>query len=771
MATNPMHVMQNSFSGGEVSPIMDARQDLAKYASSLKTMKNFYALAHGAAVNRAGTKFIAESKKSAKKSRLIPFQRSSTKTYMLEFGDLYIRFYANGSQIKVMGTPYEVVSPYLDTELPMIKFAQSADVLYLVHPNHTPMVLSCFADDNWTLTTFNYHDGPFANVNLVDTTKITPSATTGTVTLTSTASIFNSLEIGSLMKIEQDIEDQSISASLSSATTTGSVRGQGTWNLITHGIWKGTLYVQKSEDNGTTWTKLRTYSSVDDYNPIASGTENESIILIRAFMGVYTSGTCNVTLSFDPYTSKGIAKITAVTSGTSATATVLKELGSTSATNLFYRGAWSGLNGFPCAVVFFQNRLWFGGTANQPQTLWGSQSGDYTNFGISYPMVDSDSITTPLVAEQVNIIQNLKSLDKIIAFTTGGNWKIGSGGDAAITPSSQSAVQQGYYGASNLTPLTVGNKMVYSEAKGSSIRDIGYDYNSDSYTGNELTILAEHLFKGRKVIDWAYAQEPNGIIWCVCDDGTLLGFTYLKEQDVWGWSKHVTDGKFEGVGSIAGVDRDEVWFIVNRTIDGVAKRYVEQLAKREPTTYYSVDDDGETYSYIKSEESYFVDCGITYSGVATNTITGLSHLEGKTVSILADGNVHKQLVVNGGIITLDFMATLVHIGLPYTSDIQTLNVDFPLKDGTLQTRNKRIMQATLRMEDSRNAFIGIDFKKMYELKVREKENWDEPVRVFSGDKDITINAPSNREGRVCIRMSDPLPITLLALITHVTVDG
>jgi hypothetical protein len=772
MATNPMYFMQNSFSGGELSPVMDARQDLAKYASGLKKMKNFYPLAHGAAVNRPGTKFIAETKYSNKKSRLIPFQFSSSQTYNIEFGDLYCRFYKNGEQIKISGSPYEVVTPYLEADIANIKFAQSADVLYLTHPNYAPRLLSRYADANWTLTEFSSHNGPFSTLNLIDTLKITPSATTGNITVATNASVFNSLEVGSLMKIEHDVESNSLTATLSSALPSGSIRGLGTWDLIVHGTWTGTLCVEKSEDNGTTWTKMRTYNSADDYDPIASGTETEKLILLRVNMISYTSGSCRFTLSWQPFTSHGIVKLTAVTSSTSANATVLTELGSTNATNLFYHGAWSEYAGYPCSVVFFQNRLVFGGTKKQPQTLWWSQSGDYTNFGISSPIVDSDSITTPLVAEQVNAIQNLKSLDKIIGFTSGGNWKIGgSGNNDAVTPTSQSAVQQGYYGSSNLTPLSIGNRIIYSEAKGSSVRDIGYDYTSDSYTGNELTILAEHLFRNRSITEWAYAQEPNGIIWCVCDDGSCLGFTYLKEQDVWGWSIHETDGLFESVSSISGNDIDEVSFIVNRTINGSTKRYVEQLAPRDPKVYYATDSDGEQYSYIKSEESYFVDCGISYSGAATSVITGLNHLEGKTVSILANGNVHPQIVVTGGSVSLDFPVTVCHVGLPYVSDIQTLNVDFALQNGTLQTRFKRITECTLRMENSRNAFVGISFKKLFELKVRKNENWDEPVRVFSGDISVNLASASNRQGSVCLRMKDPLPITLLALVSLVTVDG
>lgn len=846
--------MQNSFTGGEFSPVMDARQDLQKYGSGLKKMLNFYSLPHGAAVNRPGTYFIAETKDSAKKSRLKSFQFSTEQAYNIEFGNLYCRFYRNGGQVTVSGSPYEITTPYLEEDLELLNFTQSADVLYIVHPKYPPKVLSRLSDTNWTLTDFVYHDGPFMPVNLVETTTITPSDITGNISLVASSAVFDPLQVGSLFKLEHDVESQaatntltttsagyssiiyrepsqsltvvlsetwvgtiilqksiqniygnygswsteatytangtyvipistsrikyrlknagitsgsctatlttssrSITTSFTIGTSSEVIKGKGSWSLITHGTWTATIVLQKSEDQGATWKTLRTYTSANDYNAIASGTEDD-ICLLRLFSEDFTSGTLRVDLSFNPFTIQGIAKITAVTDSTHATATVLKELGSTEATDVWYEGSWSNYRGYPSAVVFFQNRLVFGGTKSQPQTLWSSKTGDYINFGISSPLVDDDSITTPLVSEQVNAIRSLKSLDNIIGFTAGGCWKIGSGGDSAsFTPTSQQAKQQGYYGASSLNPLTIGNRILYSQDKGSAIRDVGYDFQSDSYTGTDLTLLAEHLFRSRSIKEWAYQQEPNGIVWSVCDDGALLGFTYLREQDVWGWHQHETDGTFESVSVINGTDRDEVWFITNRSIGGVTKRYVEQLS------YRNYSDD--------SKEQYFVDCGLSYNGAATDTFSGLSHLEGKTVSILADGNVMPRKVVTGGSITIENPASIVHVGLPYTCDLQTLNAEFQGRDGTLQTRYKNITKATLRLENSKGVFVGETFEKMYEIKMRKNENYDQPIAMFTGDKEMALPSGSTKGGNICVRVTDPLPVTILAIVLEVTADG
>lgn len=754
--SEPIYIMQNSFTGGEFSPVMDARQDLQKYATGVKTMKNFYVLPHGAAVNRQGTYFIAATKDHGKRSRLIPFQYSQEQAYAIEFGHLYCRFYRDGGQVISGGAPYEIASPYASTDLAMLKFTQSADVMYLVHPKYKPKVLSRLADTNWTITDFNYKEGPFAPVNLSNTT-ITPSAVTGDITLTASYGIFDSLQVGSLWKIEHDVEAQTISASLDAVEATASIKGMGQWNLTTHGTWTGKIYLEKSEDGGTTWKKLRTYSAKDEYNVTASGNEDELVLLrVRAFS--WTSGAVNIDLQFEPYTAIGIARITAVTDSTHASATVVKELGSTAATDTWYEGAWSEYRGWPAANVFYQNRLVFGNTAREPQTLWTSKTGDYTNFGVSSPVVDDDAITTPLVSERVNSIRSLKAMSEILGLTAGGHWKIGPGGDSsALTPTSVAAVQQGYYGASALDPLIIGNRILYTQEKGSTVRDIGYDFQSDSYMGNDLTLFAEHLFRGRKIVEWAYQHEPNGIVWCVCDDGALLGFTYLREQDVWGWHRHETDGVFESVCTIPGDDRDEVWFIVNRTVNGQTRRYVEQMAARMETT--------------DPADQYFVDCGLSYVGNPVKTFSGLDHLNGKTVAILADGNVQPKQTVMNGTVTINNAASKVHIGLGYTCDLETLNVDFPTKSGTIQTRYKRITKATLRVENTRGAFIGPSFDKLYELKMRSNEPWGAPIAPFTGDKDMQFNTGSDREGHVCIRMADPLPITILAIVAEVTMDG
>ncbi len=762
--------IQNSFSGGEFSTIMDARQDLQKYGTGLAVMKNFYIKPQGAAVNRPGTYFIAEVKDSSKPVKLLPFVFSESISYSLEFGDHYVRFYRNGGQIvNSDGTPYEISTPYSADEVFALKTTQSADVLYIAHPNHKPMTLSRTSDTSWTIAEFSFKLGPFAPMDTSDTT-ITPSGTTGNITLTASAGIFTADHIGSLIQLESFVPAQATYASMTASGSTGTVWGQGTWLLTTHGTWAGRIYVEKTTD-GSTYTALRNFSANSEYNVDTSGTENDGIVGIRVRLE-FTSGTCNIDLQFEPFTNYGIAKITGYTDSMHVSASVQQNMMVTIATTYWYWGAWNDVRGYPAAVVFFQNRLVFGYTKTEPQTTWSSQTGDYKNYGVSYVSADSDAITTSLVSEKVNAIRSLKALSKILAFTAGGYWVIGSGGDSdAFTPSNEMASAEGMFGAADINPLIIGNRILFVGSKGNVVRDAGYDIQSEAYIADDITLYSTHLFDSRSIKDWAYAQDPDSIVWAIRDDGVLLSMTYIKEQQVCAWARHTTDGLFESVCVIPGSDKDYVYVVVNRTINGVTKRYVEMFADRTTDATEATNARGETYAKYDPADQFFVDCGLSYNGTAKTEFSGLSYLEGKTVSILADGNVQPQQTVVNGKITLTHSASKIAVGLPYTCDIETLNADFQAQIGTIQGMKKTIKKIILRVDNSRGLLVGGDFNNMYELKMRSTENYGNAIALYTGDLSFNIPTGSNIYGRVCIRVKDPLPCNLLAVISEVALDG
>jgi hypothetical protein len=492
---------------------------------------------------------------------------------------------------------------------------------------------------------------------------------------------------------------------------------------------------------------------------------------------------------------------------------------------------------YPATVNYYQQRLVFGQTNNDPQKVYMSQTGNYHNFNISEPLRDDDAVTFTIAASQVNEIRHLVPLSDLIILTSGGEWLM-TANDGVITPSSIQIKPQGYRGTADAPPLVIGNTIIHIQSKGSIIRDLAFALESDSYTGNDLTVLSNHLFAGKTVKEWAYAQAPHSIVWVVLSDGTLAALTYLREHEVWGWSRHDTDGTFESVCTIAEGEEDATYFVVNRTIGGATKRYVERLNTRvftEVADAFFVDsglsydgthtaatttmtlsggsswahteiltltagaatfaatDVGNTFTLTIGTETLVCtvqaytsttvvtvkagrDVPVAFRGVATTSwtkgvdeISGLGHLEGKTVSILADGNVEAQQTVASGAITISNPATKIHIGLPIQADLQTLNLE--LGQPTSQGKLKSISSVTLRVEESRGGKIGYDADNLTEFKQRAYEPYGSATSLKTGDIRVTIPSTWSIEGSLFYRQDDPLPMTLLAVIPEVSVGG
>ena len=667
-----------NFTGGELSPRLDGRNDLAKYNSGCKTLENMIVYPHGSASRRSGTQFVAEVKDSTKKTRLISFEFSTVQTYILEFGDQYIRFYKDNGQILSGGSPYEISSPYLEAELFDIKFAQSADTMYICHPNHAPKKLTRSGHTNWTLVDDVIINGPFMDHN-VETTTANPShksvGQTTTVTFSSTTGInanqgFLSTDVGRLVHIQD-----------------------------------------------------------------------------------------------------GHFKITSVTSTTVVVGIVIVDLGiSSSTTTDFALGAFSDTTGYPSCVTFFEQRLVFAATTAQPQTIFFSRSADYENFDDKYhqTVADDDAIVYTIASNQVNAIRFLTATRTLIIGTAGGEFAADGGGTGeAITPTNILINKQSNHGAANVDGISLGNATLFLQRAKRKIRELAYNFDVDGYVAPDLTILAEHITESG-ITQMAYQEEPNSIVWCVRTDGQLLGFTYQREQQVTAWHRHIFGGSFgsgnavcESVEVLPTDDSEyQVWVIIKRTINGVTKRYVEYLHK------FDFDETDDTsFNYLDSQ--------LAYNGSATTTISGLDHLEGETVSVLADGSTHPDKVVSSGGITLDRSSTKVKVGLPYVSLLQTMRIDAGANNGTSQSKTKRIYEITARLYESIGIEIGPDLSNMERIPFRSSANaMDSGINVFTGDKEIEFRGNYETDGFIFVRQNQPLPLTVLSLYPRlITNDG
>jgi len=673
-------VQLTNFTGGELSPRLDGRNDLQKYPTGCKTLENMIVYPHGSAARRSGTQFVAEVKDSTKKTRLIAFEFSTVQTYILEFGNQYIRFYKDNGQILSGGSAYEISSPYLEAELFDIKFAQSADVMYICHPNHPVKKLARTGHTNWTLIDDVISNGPFMDHN-IETTTLNPShksvGQTTTVTASSTTGInsnqgFLSTDVGRLIHIQD-----------------------------------------------------------------------------------------------------GHLKITSVTSTTVVVGTVIVDLGiSSSTTTDFALGAFSDTTGYPSCVTFFEQRLVFAATLSQPQTIFFSKSGDYENFDDNYhgTVADDDAIIYTIASNQVNAIRFMTATRTLIIGTAGGEFAVTGGATSsgvAITPTNIVINKQSNHGAANVDGISVGNATLFLQRAKRKIRELAYNFDVDGYVAPDLTILSEHITESG-ITQMAYQEEPNSIVWCVRTDGELLGLTYQREQQVIAWHRHIFGGAFssgnavcESVEVLPTDDSEyQIWVIVKRTINGVTKRYIEYL--------HNLDfDETDDTSFN------FLDSQLEYDGSPATTISGLDHLEGETVSVLADGATHPDKTVSSGSITLDRSASKVKVGLSYTSLLQTMRIDAGSQNGTSQSKTKRIYEITARLYESIGVEIGPDLNNMERIPFRSSANaMDSGINVFTGDKEIEFRGNYETDGFIFVRQTQPLPLTILSLYPKLqTNDG
>lgn len=801
-----IHTIKPTFAGGELAPSMYSRVDLAKYATGAKTLKNIIVHPHGGASNLPGTYHVSTGRDSGIYLRLHEFIFSTTQAYVIEFGNYYIRFYTQEGQIikssasgwitthaysvgdyvtqsgaiyyceiaHTSGTfatdlaagkwtaqnAYQIPSPYPTSVLSSLNFTQSNDVLFIFCGSYQTRQLNRFGDANWTLTLYDFQYGPFQIANSNTSLTMTPSGVTGSITLTASSSYFDSAMVGGLFQLNHQVPEQSTTAALASVTASSSISCGGTWRVITHGTWTGTIVIQKSSDNGSTWTNLRTFSSSNDFNANTYGEEdmsdNAPAFLVRVSMTAYTSGTCNITLTSDQYRNVGVVKLTAYTSATQVTATVTKTLGLASATSDWSEGSWSNYRGWPSTGEFCQDRLVTGNTKTQPQTTWMTKTSNYYDYSVNDPLVDSDSISVNLPTRQLNGINSFVSLTSLLALTSSSEWAIGAP-DTVLSPSTISQKPNGYTGSNGIKPVVIKNRAVFVQAMGGLLQDLGYDLYSNSFVGADLSILANHLFAGYTIVDMAYQQYPDSIVWCVRSDGELLSMTYLREQEVLAWTHNNINGKVESICVIPYNGYNQLWLSVNR--DGV--RYIEYMVQR--------------LKSFDPEDQHFVFSGIVYSGSPTTTVSGLDHLEGKEVAVLADGNVVANylnpITVTSGQITLPFSASKVIVGLPYYSDIETLNIEEKLPDGTMQGRKVRVGKLVLRVVNSRGGYIGPDANRLKELRDNDRTVYDDALTLKTGDLKQTLGGGYTDGGRVYIRQYDPLPLTVSAIIPVVTPAG
>ena len=417
-------------------------------------------------------------------------------------------------------------------------------------------------------------------------------------------------------------------------------------------------------------------------------------------------------------------------------------------------------NDYPGVVGMFEQRLVFASSRNRPQTIWLSRSGDYDNFSASNPIKADDSIEKTIASSEVSTAKWMVALRSLMLGTSSIEWEISST-EGAFTAKTMKVAPQSYRGSSSLPALVIGNNILHVGRNGSEVRDLKYDFGSDSYGGSDRTILANHLFQGHELISWAYQASPDSIIWAVRDDGILLGLTFQAEHEVFAWHKHTTQGKFKSVCCIPQQQNDDVYVVVER--DG--KHFLEVMAI--PFLLQTVRYQRRPDNPL--DAAFYLDSGLEYVGEPTKNLSGLEHLEGKEVSILADGAVMAPRIVQDGKIELDTEARHAVVGLSYNAKLETMPVEIIAQDGNSLGRKKQIHSLNVLFQSTVTAQVGRTFKRLEELKWRSNEPMGSPLNPKSEWQEIKTTGLAESMAGACIQSSDPLPMTVLAVVPELDI--
>ena len=626
-----------------------------------------------------------------------------------------------------------LTTPFTAAELFDVRIVQSNDVMYFFHPNHPPQKLERIGTNDFRLIEIDFNPIPSIEQRFEPAGTLTPSATTG-LAVTFTSSVAGSFQVSDVdREIVDDNGSRAVIVGFSSDTVV-------TADIVTDFPDVTPIPAGEWGVNGSPVTNL---------TPSDSEPEKKKISLTAASAAFRSSDVGNFVKI-----NGGIVEIIEFTSSTVVQAQILGRLQTAA---LAPGGAWSlevaswsVARGFPRVGGFFEQRLFAAGTPTQPYTFWASRIGDFENFAIGPD--DDNALEFTISTQETNIIRWMVPGRALMLGTSGEEWEISGGTNQGITPSNVKVRSHTTHGANNVAPLRVGAVVLFIQRAGKKMRELKFNFDIDAFNAADLMLLNPDITGEATVVDMAYQQEPTSIVWVVLSDGTLLSLTYEPDQNIWAWARHNTGatGKFRSVAVIPNpqLDRDRVFFLIERTINGVTRDRFEFM-----------DDDvsfinpslGDLHEWLK------VDSAVRFNeGVATNTVATLDHLEGETVEVLADGIRRTPVVVSSGSITFDgAAANVIDVGLQFSSTLETLRPGVPDQQNNILAFFKRWAKSVALVLNSGPGQTTNGDNAITELESPAPALFSgfRPVRIFGHDEDAGI----------VINIDQPYPLTILAL--------
>lgn len=788
-----MKAVSFTWAGGVISPGLAGRVDLNKYQTGLKTAENFHIGIEGGVYKRWGLYYVGKPKYQDKDCKLVPWEIAPDDSYVLEFGDEYIRVIRLGGYVLYPGghTPHadsdaisvsgflEIPSPYLAEHVGELKFTFANDVVYIFHKLYQPATLKRLGLYDWDYELIDFNPHGSAPTGL--TGVLQRNIGSGTTMNWQTADLDQPSYDENLDALQYRISAtmaNGLETMASSPITVNADLGYPgfrvklTWSALT-GAEKYTIYKGKTGIFGFIGyvDAAATLEFMDkNYAP------SYDVVPIQEFEGFDTEDST---------------------------------------------GEW------PRVGEFYKQRMGYAATISQPQTLWFSRALFFDAMTTSIPLQDDDAIKTPLVGNKRHTINHLVQLKKFLAFTDTAEWVIQGADGAALSPGTIDPVAETAYGSkANLQPLSIGERILFVQNISNAIRDMGYEFTSDAYRADNLSRLARHLFENKEIISWDYADFPHNAVWCVTDEGDLPCMTYVREDEIWGWSRMTTQGVFYDVAVVPEINQHATYFQTLRTVNGTPTRFIER---------------SEALFTDRVEEMFFVDCGLTYVDpreftgmtrllnvltitlvshglaiddeveietadfrerfvvdnvvgnvltlspkypvdvpedltvdygtlfVCGDLITGFGHLANQTGLVaLADGKVvHNITVAADGTFLLPFQAARVHAGFPYEADLETLNLDFERAVG--QYNVKAVHEISVHLHNSRGVYVGpsASARDLEPIEGRSDENYDKPNELLDGIYTVSAHPAWERTGGVRINAPDPLPCQVLNIIPDI----